>query len=173
MPSVRPRSCVSSSDRRARQTHPRRAPLPAKKKRAWKSIPKLIRNGSQSISAAGFQSLKEISAQITSPKPDNVRCGYGSRLKSNRFLAHGKRKKKKNSSRVVWEWPSRGGGGTYGFFFIFLFLCFFFDGCQAPALIKDRLQRRRQVAVYTRSVARRWSRRALRCSRTRSTGTSF
>lgn len=27
-----------------------------------------------------------------SPKSDNVRCGYGSRLKPNRFLAHGKRK---------------------------------------------------------------------------------
>lgn len=34
-----------------------------------------------------------------SPEPDSVRCSYGSRLKSNRFLAQGKRKKSKRLSR--------------------------------------------------------------------------
>lgn len=106
----------------------------ARKKKAWKSIPKLIRNGSGSISAAGFQSLKEISAQISSPKPDNVRCGYGSRLKSNRFLAKEEEEKKKASARLSGNDGAIGGGGGGGLEAFSLsssyFILFFFKAAE-------------------------------------------
>lgn len=118
----------------------------ARKKKAWKSIPKLIRNGSGSISAAGFQSLKEISAQISSPKPDNVRCGYGSRLKSNRFLAKEEEEKKKASARLSGNDGAIGGGGGGGSrLFLYLLLTLFYFFLRLPSSGGDQ----RQVAEET------------------------
>lgn len=81
----------------------------------------------------GFQSSKQISQQIMSPKTDNVRYGYGPRLKPNSILARSKKKMSKD--QYSWGTVPPAADGVWKLL-------------RDLALIKVRSQRKWQLAPW-------------------------